>query len=130
MANRIVDAVITTVARNKMLRARTGEITLPKIVGFVFGNGGVDGKGEVIAPDTTDIALKNEIYRKVIDRYVITSYTTCKYECTLENSELAGEKISEIGLYDADGDIVAIKAFSEKGKDADLEMTFQIEDIF
>ena len=34
--------IITIAGRKKMLRARAGEIQLPKIVGFVFGDGGVD----------------------------------------------------------------------------------------
>ena len=33
--------IITIAGRKKMLRARAGEIQLPKIVGFVFGDGGV-----------------------------------------------------------------------------------------
>ena len=52
------------------------------------------------------------------------------YECTLTEEELAGKEISEIGLYDANGDIVNIKRFSAKGKDADLAMTFWIKDTF
>lgn len=32
--------IITIAGRKKMLRARAGEIQLPKIVGFVFGDGG------------------------------------------------------------------------------------------
>ena len=31
--------IITIAGRKKMLRARAGEIQLPKIVGFVFGDG-------------------------------------------------------------------------------------------
>lgn len=33
--------IITVTARKNMVRARAGEIQLPKIVGFVFGDGGV-----------------------------------------------------------------------------------------
>lgn len=56
--------------------------------------------------------------------------TVCRYSCTLEASELAGKSISELALYDADGDLIAIKNFSGKGKDDDLEMTFNIDDTF
>ena len=38
--------------------------------------------------------------------------------------------ISEIGLYDEDGDIVCIKAFLRKGKDDDVEQTYALDDIF
>lgn len=56
--------------------------------------------------------------------------TTCRYECTLGESELAGQYISEIGLYDANGDIVCIKTFTRKGKDNDIEMTYTLDDVF
>ena len=53
-----------------------------------------------------------------------------RYTVTLSETELADENISEIGLYDAAGDIVAIKNFKAKGKDSDMEMTFMLDDIF
>ena len=112
--------IITVTARKNMVRARAGEIQLPKIVGFVFGDGGVE----------TDSTLGNELLRKKYDSYTMVSDTECKYECTLTEEELAGKEISEIGLYDANGDIVNIKRFSAKGKDADLAMTFWIKDTF
>ena len=112
--------IITVTARKNMVRARAGEIQLPKIVGFVFGDGGVDESGNIIPLSETDSTLGNELLRKKYDGY----------ECTLTEEELAGKEISEIGLYDANGDIVNIKRFSAKGKDADLAMTFWIKDTF
>ncbi len=122
--------VITIAARNKMLRARAGEIGLPKIAGFVFGDGGVDEAGEVIAPLDEETALKNEILRKPYDSYIMLDDTTCRYMCTIEENEIPGSEISEVGLYDADGDILVMKRFSKKGKDADLSMIFWINDSF
>ena len=122
--------IITVAARKKMLRARAGEIQLPKIVGFVFGDGGVNASGEVISPLESESKLKQEILRKVYDKYTILNDTTCRYECTIAESELPNAEISEIGLYDKDGDILVIKRFSKKGKDADLSMTFWINDTF
>lgn len=123
-----MNAIVTIKAREKMLKARAGEAELSKIVGFAFGNGGVDSSGDVITPTEDQEALNNELLRKVIDGYTFTSNLVCRYACTLEKSELAGYKISEIALYDEDGDLVAIKNFTSKGKDDDLEMTFQIDD--
>lgn len=125
-----MDAIVTKKARNKMLRARAGEIPLPKIVGFAFGDGGVDGSGNVLTLDTNQEGLNSELLRKEYDGYTMLSDTSCRYECTLANEELAGEHISEIALYDEEGDIVAIKNFLAKGKDDDFEMTFQIDDMF
>lgn len=126
----MADAVVTKIARNKMLRARAGEIPLSKIVGFAFGDGGVDDSGNVIEPVSSQKELNSEIYRKEYDGYTMLSDTTCRYECTLEKDELAGEHISEIALYDEGGDIIAIKNFLAKGKDSDFEMVFQIDDMF
>lgn len=123
-----MNSVVTVIAREKMLKARAGAITLPKIKGFAFGNGGVDTGGNVLAPSETQNTLNNELLRKEIDGYEFTSNLVCRYSCTLEKSELSGYKISEIALYDEDGDLVAIKTFLPKGKDDDLEMTFQIDD--
>nr|DAU92045.1 MAG TPA: tail-collar fiber protein [Caudoviricetes sp.] len=124
------NVVITKTARKKLVQARAGAIQLPKIVGMAFGSGGVDSSGNVQAPTTEQLALKKEIFRKSIDKYTFTNDTTCKYECTLAESELAGQYISEIGLYDTDGDILCIKTFISKGKDSDIEMTFTIDDMF
>ncbi|MEY8424668.1 hypothetical protein AALB52_18385, partial [Lachnospiraceae bacterium 38-14] len=74
--------------------------------------------------------LTHELYRKVINGYSFPSDTTCRYECTLAENELPGTEISEIGLYDEEGDIICIKTFKSKGKDDDLEMTFRIDDMF
>lgn len=123
-----MNAIVTVNARKKMLKARAGDAKLPKITGFAFGNGGVDSGGSVIEPLETANALNNELLRKEVSGHEFTSDLVCRYICTLGKSELAGYKISEIALYDEDGDLVAIKNFLPKGKDEDLEMTFQIDD--
>lgn len=122
--------IITIAGRKKMLRARAGEIRLPKILGFVFGDGGVDGSGKVITPLENESTLKHELLRKKYDSYTMLSDTQCKYQCTLGENELPGAEINEIGLYDEDGDIITIKRFTGKGKDADISMTFWMNDTF
>lgn len=124
------NVIITKTARTKLVKARAGAISLPKITGMAFGSGGADNNGNVIPPTEDQIALRNEIFRKAIDGYSFVSDTTCRYECTLAESEIADAYISEIGLYDTQGDIVCIKSFKKKGKDDDLEMTFTLDDVF
>lgn len=126
----MADAVITLKARKKMVQARAGAITLPPIAGMVFGTGGVDEAGMPVAPSGSDEGLRQEIFRKELDSYTFMDDTTCRYLCTLEVGECDNEEISEIGLYDSEGDITAIKTFKKKGKDSDLEMTFRIDDVF
>ena len=110
------NVVITKKARENLVKARAGAITLPKIIGMAFGEGGVNGSGVVIAPTESQSRLNKELFRKAIDGYTFPNDTTCRYECTLAESELAGKEISEIGLYDTNGDIVCIKTFTRKGK--------------
>lgn len=122
--------VITNKAKQKLLKARAGDEALPKIVGIAFGDGGVGSSGEVIVPEPTQNALKNELMRKEVSEHTYIDDVTCRYSCTLEAGDLVGKSISEMALYDAAGDFVAIKNFLPKGKDADVEMTFNIDDSF
>lgn len=124
------NAVITKKARENMVKARAGAIALPVIMGMVFGSGGVDSSGNVLAPEENQSELNQELYRKPIDSYTFPTDTSCQYVCMLEESELAGADISEIGLYDENGDLVCIKTFKSKGKDDDITMTFTLDDVF
>lgn len=124
------NAVITKLRRKKLVMASAGEISLPKIVGMVFGDGGVDDLGAVIPPSVDQTELNNELHRQEIDSYTFPDDTTCRYKCTLSEFMLPNAEISEIGLYDEDGDIVCIKSFLKKGKDSDFEMVFVLDDMF
>ncbi len=124
------NVIITKKARENLVKARAGAIVLPKITGMAFGNGGVDADGGVITPEEGQAGLASEIFRKEINGYEFTEDTTCRYSCTLEEHECAGEDISEVGLYDENGDIACIKNFKAKGKDGDMEMTFYLDDVF
>lgn len=130
MSDQNKNVVITKKARENMVKARAGAITLPQIVGMVFGSGGVDAGGTVIPPTEDQTGLMHELFRKVVDGYTFPSDTTCRYQCTLTEEELAGEEISEIGLYDENGDVAAIKTFTRKGKDDDVKQIYTLDDIF
>ena len=124
-------SVITNVAKGKMVKARAGIISaLPKIVGMAFGDGARNGSG-YRTPLSRDTALQNELLRKNVDSVALQDDgISVRYNCTLEKAELAGETINEIALYDAEGDLVAIKVFADKGKDGDMEMEFSVLDKF
>lgn len=126
----MAEAVITTKAKQKLLKARAGDQALSKIVGIAFGDGGVSSSGEVIIPEPSRNTLNNELMRKEVSEHTYIDDVTCRYSCTLEARDLVGKSISEMALYDAAGDLVAIKNFFPKVKDADVEMTFNIDDSF
>ena len=122
--------VITLRARAKLCRARAGDLQpLPPIVAMAFGDGGTDEDGEPIPPATEQTDLTHRLLTKNIESHSYPSSTTCKYKCTLDPDELPNAFIDEIGLVDADGDIVAIRTFLKKGHDEGLEMTFTVDDI-
>ena len=128
----MADGVITRTGRKKLCMAHSGDAVLPKIAKMGFGNGGVDSGGEVIGTTGEETALKNELLKKDIEShaYINEEQTTCRYTVTLEKEELANENISEQGLFDEDGDLVAYKTFLPKGKDGDMEFIFEMDEIF
>lgn len=121
-------AVTTTVAKKKILLARAGDATLPKIVKMAFGNGGVTSGGVIIEPTEEQTDLNSEIGRYDITNHEVISDTQVKYCCRLRESTLAGKEISEMALVDEDGDLVTIKNFAAKGKDSDFVFTFAVND--
>lgn len=124
--------VITAAGRKKLCRAHAGDGTLPAITKMAWGNGGVDETGQPISTTGNEIGLYNELLVKDIEShaYVNEEETTCRYTATLEAGELSGEEISEMGLYDADGDLVAYRTFMRKGKDADIPQIYDMDEIF
>ncbi len=125
------ESIVTNIAKKKILLARAGLIpNLPKIVGMAFGNGARRGTSTRV-PLETDTTLQNEIYRQKVDNAVFQENELyVKYSTTLAQTTLKGQVINEIALYDEDGDLLAIKTFSDKGKDGDMEMVFEILDRF
>lgn len=124
----MANSMITTKARNKLARARAGLIQLPPIQGMAFGTGGTDVSGAPIMPGAE--SLYNELFRKDVDGVKEITETCYRYVCTLSKADMAGEAISEIGLFDLEGDMVALKTFGKKYKDDDMEMVFEIDDQF
>ncbi len=124
------NTVITKTRRKNLVQASAGIITLPVITGMAFGDGGVDGSGNIIPPTEEQTELYNELHRRAIDSYTVSSDTSIRYTCTLPESVLIGENISEIALYDSEGDLVCIRTMSAKGKDEGMEMTFTLDDEF
>lgn len=126
----MAQAKTTIIGRTKLCRAHAGDIMLPKILFMGFGNGGIDSAGEVVEANGEETALKNELLRKEIVSHAYPEPTTCRYTARLSKGELPGEFISELGLYDAEGDLIAYTAFLPKGKDADMEFLFDVDEIF
>lgn len=125
----MANGIVTKKGREKMVKARAGVITLPPITHMAFGNGGTDANG-VIAPTTLDNSLKHELLRVPVDGHIFVSDTTCRYSYRIKKTELGGQTINEVGLFDSEGDLAIVKTFGNKVKDDDMEMIFEIDDEF
>ncbi len=125
----MAQGVITKIGREKLCKAHAGDISLPPIVQMGFGNGGVEADGTVIPTTGEEITLRNELLRKDIDGHTYPETTTCRYSTRLDKLDLANQNISEMGLFDSEGDLVAYKTFLPKGKDDDMEFVFEMEEV-
>lgn len=126
----MAQGVITTKGREKLCKAHAGEITLSIITQMAFGNGGLTENGTPIETTGNESSLGNELLRKDIETVTFPILTTGRYAVRLSKEELANQIISEQGLYDAEGDLVAYKTFLGKGKDEDMEFVFEMDEIF
>lgn len=124
--------VITVTGRKKICKAHAGDITLPVLAKMAWGNGGVDEKGVPKMATGNEIALYGELLKKNIEKhvYVDEDETTCRFTATLEKGELTGKEISEMGLFDEDGDLIAYRTFMRKGKDEDIPQIYDMDEIF
>ena len=124
--------VITAVGRKKLCMAHAGDIALPVITQMAWGSGGADETGQPLDTTGNEIGLYQELLRKDIEShvYVNEGQTTCRYTATLEAGELDNSYISEMGLYDEDGDLIAYRTFMRKGTDADIPQIYDMDEIF
>lgn len=113
-----------------MAEARKGIIELAPIKSIALGDGGLDGDGNPIVPLEQDVGLKNELLRRDYDSSVRLSDTSFRYRIDLKAGELLGREISEIALFDAEGDMLSIKTFLPKVVEEDMEISFEIDDKF
>lgn len=127
-----VTGIMTVIGRKKLCKAHAGEIALPSITHMGWGNGGVDENGQPKAATGNETSLYSQLLQKVIESRIFTNtdQTTCCYSATVGADELVGEEISEIGLFDSEGDLVAYRTFSRKGKDADIPQSYEMSEIF
>ncbi len=125
--------IITKTGRKKLCKAHAGDITLPRIVKMAFGDGGLEDDGTEKQPSGAETGLYHELMQKELDSYGYvedTDETACRYTSTLEAGECTGKYISEIGLIDEEGDLVAIRTFLALGKTEDIPLSFDMNEVF
>ena len=125
----MANSIITKTAKEKIVKARANVAPVSIIAGIAFGDGGANGD-DIIPPSIDATALSHELLRKAAQTVTQVSDTSYRYKCTLTATDIPDAAISEIGLYDSDGDLVSIRTFKAKIKDPDIDMVFEIDDTF
>jgi len=122
---------VTTRSFRRRLAAHfaTGE-SLPVIASMVFGDGGHDEAGMAIPPDSSRDTLYHETLRKDLTTIVQEDDYSVTGVGRVAKAELVGQDISEAGLLDAAGNLLGIKTFARKIKDADEEYEVRIKLVF
>lgn len=127
-------SVKTNKGREKLAKAHNGTAPLPAVVTMVFGTGGVDGSLNPRALTGAETALFAQIISKTgvkVTKTFPTPYTA-RYTCTLDADVdgLIGKNINEAGLIDADGDLIAMKTFTNKGMETRTIIEFDYDAEF
>jgi len=126
----MAEAVTTVKGREKLCRAHAGDSLLPKLKYIAYGDGGTDADGNPLPPTGEEVSLHNELLRMEIDEHNYPIQTTCEYKSGLSKSDLANVYISELGIFDEEGDLIVYKTFLKKGKDDDMLFDFSLQEIF
>lgn len=131
-----MEAKTTKKGRELLCKAQAGDIQLSPISYIALGSGGCS-EGEPIAVTGNETALKAELVRKEVESHQYSEETDgdvvkikTRYSVSLGEDELAGEIISEAGLVDGNGNLIAYLTFMEKGKDEGMEFTFNLDEMF
>lgn len=124
-------SVMTRARRVNLAKITSGAVSsIPEITHIAFGDGGVGEDGQPLQPNELQTTLNHEIGRYEIDSVTNPVETTNRYTITIPESDLNGKNINEMALVDADGQLAAVKTFLNKGKDEDVEFTFEFDDEF
>lgn len=126
----MAEAMFTEKGREKLCKAHAGDLLLPKIKYIAYGDGGVDENDIPIPITGKETALRKELLRIEIDSHTYPEPTICEYQSGLGKDDLANIYISELGIFDEDGDLIIYKTFLKKGKDDDMLFEFLLQEIF
>lgn len=122
------EAVTLDVFRAKLAAAVAGAGPAPAVAQMAFGRGGhlPDGTAKPVPASRT--ALFDERLRKAIATIDQPTPTEVRVKGVLLEGELNGEAISEAALVDAAGQLIAMKTFAPKVKEADerIEITLTL----
>lgn len=105
--------------RERLVDANVIGSPISPIKYMAFGDGGHRADLSVIPPDPEQLSLNNELMRVELESLTKDGRFSLTGMGIIKNEDLVGKAISEAALIDSNGDLVGIKNFSPKVKEAD-----------
>ena len=116
----MANAVLLKAFRERLAAHMAGRGTLKPIGYVAFGDGGFDRDTlDAIPPEEDQTELRHEVLRKPLALVKQEDTLSVTGKGTVESGELLGVALSEAALCDTDGNLVCIKTFPPKVKEAD-----------
>lgn len=121
----------TKVYREKLARSVAGIAPVPLVTHVAVGTGGVNQDGSPKPLTGEEKGLFNEVLRKAVTPSLYNKTTVrCSVSVLADADGVVGVGINEIGIFDSDGDLVAIKTTTSKNLEATDQLEFDIDAIF
>ncbi|HIG0360381.1 phage tail protein [Clostridium botulinum] len=128
-----VTSITTDKVRKKLARAHVDATPIPRIIQAGWGTGGVDEEGNVLSPETTLTKVPGELIRNNIKSAALSEDGLGAIfiaELMPGEEGVLYQKISSVGLYDEEGDLVLVKNFTPKQMDSDSKITIECTEEF
>lgn len=122
------EAVTLDAFRARLAAAVAGEGPAPVVAQMAFGTGGHSPDGTAKPVDAARTSLYAEALRKPVASIARPQPGWVEVKGVLAESDLVGQTLSEAALVDASGQLIAMKTFAPKVKEADerIEITITL----
>jgi len=120
------EAVTLDAFRARIAAHMAGGAVLPAVAQMAFGDGGHDAAENPKPVPSSRTALFHERLRKVCAAIVQINASEVQATAYIEEAELVGVAISEAALVDAAGNLIAMKTFAPKHKEADERIEIKL----
>lgn len=121
------EAVLLKSFRERIAAHMAGNGALYPIKYIAYGDGGHNSNLQPISPSEDATALQHEVLRKEVAAVRQDDSLSVTGKGTIENKELIGTQLSEAALVDSQGNLIGIKTFAPKVKEADERYQIEIK---
>lgn len=123
----MAEAITVDAYRKRIAKHMADNSALPPIAYMAFGDGGHNADLTPKAPSAAATALTHEVLRKPLASISQEDLFSVTGKGVIEAAELAGVRISEAALLDANGQLVGLKTFAPKLKESDERYEISIK---